>query len=349
MNQGELIERLDIVAFGEEFRINARESTDLEFKAELSLAVFKKSLKTIAAFANKGGGYIVFGVRDRPKTLIGIGDAWLDEGIQSEYLVKNLVPVPVTHFFTARTHNKLIAVLHVEAASRPPVISICDLQSHPENENILRQGVVYTRRRGQTSSISGEEFSQIMNARDQQTREEIFSFLARGKQVGFDKVVVAKAGVAKEGETGMTFYLPAAAAKDLNVIDRARLVQEGGAPAYEIQGTVHLTIPNADDPRLPLKASDSCTSMLDEIRRNFGDDFPWNFSHLKRAAKHLGLWPTDDGDGHHTGREKLTGTTVYYHPGREAILNFSKQNPDEFVEVVGSQETRLKWGRQKNP
>lgn len=50
MNQRELIERLDIVASGEEFRINARESSDLEFKAELSLAVFKKSLKTVDAF-----------------------------------------------------------------------------------------------------------------------------------------------------------------------------------------------------------------------------------------------------------------------------------------------------------
>lgn len=110
----------------------------------------------------------------------------LDEGTHSEHLVKNLSPVPITHFFTVHTHNKILAVLHVEAASRPPVIAISDLQSGPENENILRQGVIYSRRRGQTSSISGEEFSQIMNARDQQTREEIFSFLARGKQVGFD-------------------------------------------------------------------------------------------------------------------------------------------------------------------
>lgn len=55
MNVEELLKRLDIVPHGNEFRVNARESTDLEFKLEFNLATLKKSLKTIAAFANKGG------------------------------------------------------------------------------------------------------------------------------------------------------------------------------------------------------------------------------------------------------------------------------------------------------
>ena len=345
MTPDELIARLDIVPADNDFRVNARESSDLEFKLELNLAIFKKSLKTIAAFANRNGGCIVFGVRDRPRTLVGVANAVLDDGIQSEQLIQSLSPPPVTTFFTVDVHGRTLAVLHVAAADRRPVIAIRDIQGAANEEQVLRQGVVYTRRRGQTSPISGEEFSQILIARDQKIREEIFSFLSRGKQTGFEKAVVAEAGSPAGDQTGMTFYLPASAAKDLNVIDRARLVQEKGQPAYEIQGTVQLTIPNDNDPRKPKRAADSALQMQEKIRRIFGNDFPWSFSHLKKAADHLGFWPTSDGDGANTGREKLTGTTIYFQAGRTAIENFAAQNPDAFIDVVGSQQTRSRWLR----
>ncbi|GAA6194102.1 ATP-binding protein [Phaeobacter sp. NW0010-22] len=50
-----------------EHRISARESTELEFKRALTLATFRKSPRTIAAFANKTDGQIVFGISDKSR------------------------------------------------------------------------------------------------------------------------------------------------------------------------------------------------------------------------------------------------------------------------------------------
>lgn len=254
MDAAEIIQRLDLRADGEHFRVNARESADLEFKLELNLVSFRKSLKTVCAFANQSGGSIVFGIRDRPRRVVGIGQQALDEGIQSEQLIRSIVPCPDTSFFEFEFAGLRMACLHVEKLERPPSIAIRDLLGEGGQDHVLRQGTIYARRRGQTAPISGEEFNQILLGRDERAREEIFRFLANGRSIGFDRAVVADTrGANAEGE-GVTFYLPAEAAREMNVIDRARVVEENGAPAYEIRGNVRLTVPGEDDPRQPMRA-----------------------------------------------------------------------------------------------
>ncbi|WP_299769345.1 ATP-binding protein [uncultured Tateyamaria sp.] len=343
MDAVSLIDRLDIRLRDGEYRVSARESSDLEFKRDLSLQAFRKSLKTISAFSNQAGGSIVFGVQDRPRVLVGIDGANLDEGLQSEQLLRSISPCPETEFFEFECFGFELAALYVHPVPKPPSIAIRDLVGDGGQERILQQGMIYKRRRGQTAAISGEEFAQILAARDESTRQEIFNFLKRGQSVGFDQAIIADArGVDNDGE-GVTFFLPAEAASDLNVIERARLVEQNGAPAYEITGNVQLTVPAQHDPRVPMRAGDSANEMREEILEVFGQGFPWNFGHLKKAAEHLGFWPDANGNDTNTGREQITGTPIYFRNGRNAILNWARQNPNDFVEVVASQATRAAW------
>jgi hypothetical protein len=141
----------------------------------------------------------------------------------------------------------------------------------------------------------------------------------------------------------MTFYLPATAAADMNVIDEGTLVQEGGAPAYKLVGNVQLSTPADNDPRNPMRPSDAVEEMRPSIVEVFGDEFPWSHGHLRKAAIHLGFWDQAEGDKKNTGVEPITGTTLYYAKGREAVMQFAKQTPDDFVEVVGSRQTQTAW------
>lgn len=347
MDRDELLERLSIVSRNGSFRVTARESTDLEFKRDLTLATFRKSLKTISAFSNKSGGWIVFGVRDNPRDLVGIEQNRIDEGVQSEQMSQALCPIPTTHFFEFEVHGMHVGVLLVEPLGKPPSVAIRDIAGPEGGGQILSKGMIYTRRRGQTTPITGEEFSQLLSSRDERTRQEIFSYLNRGRDIGFERAVVADVQKSHDvpGETEMIFYLPASAAKDLAIVDRARLVEDNGAPAYELRGNVTLTVPNDQDPRLPRRASDSAEQMREEIVRPFWPTFPWSHSHLKKAAAHLGFWKVDTGDNVHTGREPLTSTTLYYDAGRSAVINLASQNPDDFVEIVGSASTIAEWRR----
>ena len=53
-------------------RIKKRESKWLEFKEAFNWGAKRKYVRTMAAFANTKGGYIVFGVGDKPRILIGL-------------------------------------------------------------------------------------------------------------------------------------------------------------------------------------------------------------------------------------------------------------------------------------
>ena len=345
MNAEELEVRLALVSKDAgEYRVTARESTDLEFKRDMTLPTFKKSLKTIAAFANKTGGKIVFGVSDNPRLLVGLQGNVLDEGEQSEQISQAISPMPITHFTSVELHGRVLGVLTVDPLPKPPSIAIRDIAGAQGKDPVLRKGTVYTRRRGQTAPITGEEFSQLMISRDDNTRSEIFAFLSRGRDIGFDQVVVAdpRSDVKEDGQE-MMFYLPATAAAEMNVIDKGTLVQEGGAPAYKLVGNVQLSTPANKDPRNPMRPSNAVKEMRPSIVEVFGPDFPWSFAHLRKAADHFGFWEKEEGDKVHTGVEPITGTTLYHAKGREAVAQFAKQTPDDFVEVVGSLKTQEAW------
>lgn len=347
MNAQDLIDRLGLIEKGGgEYRVTARESTDLEFKRDMSVSTFKKALKTISAFSNKTGGWIVFGISDSPRNLVGLDGNPLDEGVQSEQISQSISPIPTTHFEVFMIHGRRIGVLCVLPLNKPPSIAIRDISGAQGEELILRKGTVYIRRRGQTAPITGEEFSQLLIARDEKTRNEIFSYISRGREIGFEQVIVADPTGAGAGEgKEMTFYLPATAASEMNIIDKGTLVEEGGSPAYKLVGNVRLSTPADNDPRNPMRASDAADAMRPSIVATFGADFPWAHSHLRKAAEHLGFWGLAEGDKINTGVEPITQTTLYFAKGREAVMQFATQAPDDFVEVVGSRRTQDAWKR----
>jgi len=53
-------------------RIIARESGWLEFKESFNWMSKDKYAKSMAAFANHKGGYIIFGVKNQPRELVGL-------------------------------------------------------------------------------------------------------------------------------------------------------------------------------------------------------------------------------------------------------------------------------------
>ena len=69
--------------------LSSRESGTIEFKQSFDWANKAKYSKTMAAFANNRGGYIIFGVTNSPRLLAGISGAGFenhDEATISAYL-----------------------------------------------------------------------------------------------------------------------------------------------------------------------------------------------------------------------------------------------------------------------
>lgn len=54
------------------FDLSRIESTNLDYKAQLEIKKPKSWLKSVSAFANTGGGHILFGVTDDTHQAVGL-------------------------------------------------------------------------------------------------------------------------------------------------------------------------------------------------------------------------------------------------------------------------------------
>lgn len=74
-------------------RIINREGTTIEFKESYNHGGIAQYFRAIAAFANNSGGYILFGVGDKPRRLLGLGEKSLKqfEELKVEEFTKNLL------------------------------------------------------------------------------------------------------------------------------------------------------------------------------------------------------------------------------------------------------------------
>lgn len=330
-----------------DLRVGSRERRDLEFKAVADQNCIRKSVKTVAAFSNLNGGSVVFGVAERPRRLIGIGE-FPDEARLQDLLTNHLYPVPDIEVIEHRVRDLLIIQLYVLPCPKAPVVAIKDLQTQDRNNStVLSQGTIYFRRAGQTKPVSGEECSTILERRDEAVRQSILGLLSRAGEIGFESAAIADFRQYGKRDENVTLYVPYGAARELNIIDRAKLVESDGAPAYQIRGSVKLTASTDRDPRKPLLPSVSARVLRDPIRRSFWASFPWSHSHLRKAASHLGFWDRREGDGVHTGSNEVTANPVYFEAGRAAVQRFANRNPEEFVEVVGSAATKSEFARRR--
>ena len=324
-------------------RVRARERTDLEFKEIFDNNSLRKSIRTIAGFANSKGGSVVFGVSDAPRYICGCAD-FIDEAKIQDMLTKHLFPVPEIEMEEHEIRKLSVFCINVKRTVKAPVIAIKDLQtSADKNKTILQQGVIYYRRAGQTKPISGEECAALMERRDDFIRNSILSLISRASEIGFEQVSIADFRQYGKKDENVTLWVPSAAAKELNIIDRAKLVEENGAPAYQIRGSIRLTSASDKDPRKPLLPDPAARVIHPSIKAIFWDEFPWSATHLRKAAEHLGFWEKKEGDGVNTGFHEPTQRPMYFEDGRAAVKRFAELNPKDFVDVVGSKLTRQKF------
>src|SRR3990167_10327858 len=108
-------------------RIISRESGSIEFKESFNWLAKDKYAKSIAAFANNKGGYIVFGVKNSPRELIGLQSNNFedtDEAKITGYLNSVLSPEIEYEKFTISMNNKTVGIFKVLPSKNKPTVCI---------------------------------------------------------------------------------------------------------------------------------------------------------------------------------------------------------------------------------
>ena len=241
-------------------RLLARESSGLEFKESFSYKSLAKYAKTMAAFANCGGGYIIFGVQNSPHVYVGLAEKKLDafKSIDPERITEELnntfAPEIRYEMNTYVFKGKSFGYIFVEEAQDKPVMAIKNW-----GDGIISDGGIYYRYRGRSQSIRFPELRNIMNSVREKEQHLWMRHLTRIARIGVKDVGLFDI---KSGTTtfhnGQTFYLDETILGKVAFIKEGEFSERGGIPTLRVIGDVKNISAETDGPVHIVRAKGIC-------------------------------------------------------------------------------------------
>ena len=228
----------DLLRLKEDGSLYHRESKNLEFKENFSDAVISKYLRHFAAFGNNTGGYLVFGVSDSPRKLIGLtGNSAkrfeeIDNGYISGELLKLFSPDIDWEKDIIEYDGKKFGVFYVEESTNKPIIAT-------NNSQDIKNGEIFFRYGARTQKIQHAELVSIIDKRVQKKVTQLKDILSIAASTETEKIGIidTEKGIIKTGK-GNKLLLDPSLVKKLNIIKEGSLSQEKGAPAYKLVGEI---------------------------------------------------------------------------------------------------------------
>lgn len=152
----------------EKTKLIRRESATLEFKEAFNFGSMAMYFRTIASFANRNGGYIIFGIKDRPRESIGLKEKSLDsfENLKIDEFTNNLneyfSPEITWEHCTYEFDGKNLGIIYIHELENKP--SICKKNfENKENKYSLKDGDIYYRYAGRSQKIRHSELIEIID------------------------------------------------------------------------------------------------------------------------------------------------------------------------------------------
>jgi len=217
-------------------RIGTKESTTLEFKEsfnqdDYSLASYAK---TMASFANRDGGYIVFGIKDKPRELIGIKrdkfDAF-DPAVFSTRLNGHIQPSLAwdTHIYDWKGLS--FGILYTYPSVEKPVIVV-------KNAGEIQEGDIYYRYNGKSEKIRYPELSQVINQRIKEQNAAWRRVVEKTASVGPVNAAILDTVEGTITGSGGMLVIDDELAKKLKFIREGEFSERTGLPTLKLIGDV---------------------------------------------------------------------------------------------------------------
>ena len=284
-------------------RVKNRESEHREFKAKFENKNIPRYAKTMAAYANRDGGVLFFGIKDGPRELVGETESNIpDDVVISNFLKEYFQPEISFTSEQFEKYGKTIYAVVVKPLGRRPVIckkakSIRQGQGKPEKV-VLREGAVYYRYSASTEEIKFAELRSMLDSEREDYFRSMIDNISLLNQVGHDKAAVVDAHELNGNDQDASVYITKDTAKNLNWIDRGRFVEDAseGKNAYyvvrnvEIRQGIEVPKPTDFAKTHPLTK----TALMSGVKIN-GIDFEaitWNLGINNNSTFHI---PTSHG------------------------------------------------------
>jgi len=213
-------------------RLISRENSRLEFKESFNLGSADEYAKTAAAFAIAQGGYIVFGVRDSPRQLVGLKTnnfETFDSAKLTNALNERFAPEILweSHVHTERGYK--VGLLFISEGMHKPVVCT-------RNGGCLQQGAIYYRYRGRSEAIRYPELRKILDQERARERDLWMKQLRRISEVGVDNVALLNLKSGEVSGANGRFCVSEELLPKLQFIREGHFVENEGAPTLRLLG-----------------------------------------------------------------------------------------------------------------
>ena len=217
--------------------LNKRESTTLELKENFSLALDAKVEygRTMAAFANRDGGSLLFGIKNQPHLLVGMTNdrfTTLDPRTLSQFLAEHFSPNIDWQHHVHVIAEKFFGVIYVAPAKRKPVVCT-------NNAGKLRDGDIYYRYQGETRLIASGELHGLIHDLIDIERKSWRELLTKTAHTVPSATYLLDTNSGRAtGEKG-TFVIGEQLLEKVKFIEEGHF-EEGGEPALRVIGDVEV-------------------------------------------------------------------------------------------------------------
>ena len=230
-------------------RLTSRENSRLEYKQSFNWGSRATYAKTMAAFANNAGGFIVFGVKNSPHELAGLtSDRFntIDPARITEYLNARFAPELDWEMFGINLVGVPLGVVAVAAAAEKPVVCVRD------DGNDLREADIYYRYRGRSERIRYAELHRLMVRNRSQERAAFLKHLRTITRVGPENVGVLDLVDGELSGHRASLLVPEDLLSQIQFIREGRFAEssDAGAPTLRIVGEAEIV---ASDSLLPVR------------------------------------------------------------------------------------------------
>lgn len=222
--------------------ITSRERNDLEYKESFGQKSWANYAKTMAAFANNRGGYILFGIKDNPRQVVGVNSAFknFEQAKLTEYLNALFAPEILWESGMVESGEKSVGFLYADEAVSKPVIA-----QKSENSERISSGDVYYRYRARSEKIRCSEMHRVITERIAREREnllKLFEVIRKSETANLGIINYDKGSFS----TPLGVDLEVDRRLIMQVLRKAKFIKEGsfneteGQPVLKVTGNIDL-------------------------------------------------------------------------------------------------------------
>lgn len=222
--------------------IRNKESDYLEFKRAFHKPgsdQFTDTSRTFAGFANSSGGYIVFGIEDRPHKPIGVNDKWKDfDPKEITNFLQNYF-APEIKFeqkdFEMEVNGVIITfgIIQILESTFKPVIC-----KQVDNKNKLKLNAVYKRYGAKTEEIKPEDYIILLNNEREKEKDKLMKIFEKITKAGIDNIGILNLTNGEISGQNGNFFIDETLLPQIKFINEGKFVESDGAPALKLMGNL---------------------------------------------------------------------------------------------------------------